>query len=184
MKPSALLSNPWLAWHPQWTKEKADLTNDSKKGNLWKALTDQVRDAQVAADCEVMGFIWMQGGKDMLHVETGQAYLQNLKALVNGLRNETRASELPFILGSYRILAIPDDLSDFDFSSLPETVRPGYGLVLKAQYDAQFELAPAKMIPLRDLGKHPENVHYNTAGQLELGRLFAQGYVKLTGTIE
>ena len=45
-------------------------------------------------------------------------------------------------------------------------------------------MPPAKMIPLRNLETHPHNVHYNTAGQLKLGELFAQGYVELTGTIE
>jgi hypothetical protein len=173
-----------LAWHPQWTKEKAALTNDGKKGNLWKALTDKVKDARAADDCEVMGFIWMQGGKDMLHLETGNSYLQNLKALVEGLRNETGIPKLPLVLGSYRIPAVPDDVSHFDFTEVAKNARPGYAAVLIAQQQAEKTMPPAKMIPLRNLETHPHNVHYNTAGQLKLGELFAQGYVELTGTIE
>jgi hypothetical protein len=170
-----------LAWHPQWTKEKANLTGDGKKGNLWKALTDKVSDARNAADCEVMGFIWMQGGKDMKSKKTGKAYLQNLKALVEGLRKETGVKDLPFVLGSYRSEEVPDDLSGLDPASFDSPGRLGGAYVLKAQFDAQMEFPPTKMVPLRDVERHPENVHYNTAGQLKLGNLLADGYLELTG---
>ena len=51
--------------------------------------------------------------------------------------------------------------------------------MLKAQFDAQKEMPPAKMVPLRNVERHPENVHYNTAGQLKLGKLLAGGYAEL-----
>ena len=41
------------------------------------------------------------------------------------------------------------------------------------------KLAPANMVPLVDIEKHPGDVHFNTAGQLETGRLFAEGYLEL-----
>ena len=223
-----------LAWHPNWTREKADRAGDEaikkilanadangdgkisrdeasgrisylfdrldsngdrfltvqelqrvlrNKGVLWKELTDKVRDARNKANCEIMGFIWQQGGADMQKLETGKQYLSNLRALIEGLRKETGVPDLPLVLGSYRPEGIPDDLSNFN----PEQYTGGKGsgrggpYVLKAQFDAQKELAPAKMVPLRDLEKHPENVHYNTNGQLELGRLFAQAYLELAG---
>jgi len=169
-----------MAWHPQWTKEKADMTGDARKGNLWKALTEKTRNARAAADCEVMGFVWMQGGKDMKSLETGKMYLENLRALVEGLRKETGVSDLPFVLGSYRQGGIPDDLSDFDPAKYEESGRAGGPYVLKAQFDAQKAIPPAKMVPLRDVERHPENVHYNTAGQLKLGNLLAEGYLELT----
>ena len=103
-----------LAWHPQWTEEKANLTSDAKKGNLWKALTNKIRAACNANDCEIARFIWRQGGKDMQSLLTGKMYLQNLKALVEGLRKETNTPNMPLVLGSYRREGIPDDLSDFD----------------------------------------------------------------------
>ena len=170
-----------LAWHPDWTAEKADLTGDARKGNLWKELTDKVRDARNAADCEIMAFVWQQGGKDMQKLETGKQYLSNLRALIEGLRKETGVPDLPLVLGSYRQEGIPDDLSNFVPEKYTGRGRPGAPYVLKAQFDAQKELAPAKMIPLRELERHPENVHYNTNGQLELGRLFAEGFLELAG---
>ena len=166
-----------LAWHPQWTVEKADLTRDGHKGNLWKALTGKVRQARESAECEPTAFVWLQGGKDMHTVETGKQYLENLRALVEGLRGETGAADLPLILGSYRGEAVPDDLSDIDPASVDVQGRPGAPYVLKAQFDAQKALAPAKMVPLRNLSKHFEDVHYDTDGQMLLGRLFAKGFL-------
>jgi lysophospholipase L1-like esterase len=170
-----------LAWSPVWTREKADLTGDGHKGNLWKALTDKVRRARDAAQCEVMAFVWQQGGKDMRRIETGKAYLENLKALIAGLRRQTGVADMPFILGSYRTDEMPDDLSGFD----PEKVGTKYGragaaYVLKAQFDIQEAAPPCKMVPLRNLERHPRNVHYNTNGQLELGSLFAKAYLELS----
>ena len=168
-----------LAWHPNWSKEQADRTNDGEKGPLFKVLTGKVRKACESADCEIMGFVWMQGGADMKEVPLGKEYLSNLKAVVEGVRKETGVPDLPFVLGSYRPDGMPDDLTGIDVSKYPDLKRPGGVYVLQAQYEAQMELAPAKMVPLRDLETHPRNVHFNTAGQLELGRLFAQAYLEL-----
>lgn len=173
-----------LAWHPEWTAEKADLTGDARKGNLWKELTDKVHKACENADCEIMGFIWQQGAKDMSKVETGKMYLVNLGALTEGLRREFGVPDLPLVLGSYRMGDVPDDLSDLDPEKYEAPNRAGGAYVLKAQYDAQKELWPAKMVPIRGLKKHKYNVHLNTSGQLELGRLFAGGYLEVFKEME
>jgi hypothetical protein len=61
-----------------------------------------------------------------------------------------------------------------------EGIRPGAMWVLKAQWDAQQAIPNAKMVILRDLEKHPEDFHTNTAGLLELGRLFAEAYLDMS----
>ncbi|MDE0767596.1 MAG: hypothetical protein OSB19_04335 [Opitutaceae bacterium] len=170
-----------LAWHPQWTQEKADLTKDGRKGNLWKALTDKVNAARDASACEVSGFVWQQGGKDMSFLVTAKDYLENLSALVKGLRKETGVADLPFVLGTPRSEEFPDDISNIDLSDVKVPGRPGAMLVVKAQWEAQRVLSPAKAIPLRSLPKHQANIHYNTEGILKLGELFAAGYLELTG---
>ncbi|MHC4570002.1 MAG: sialate O-acetylesterase [Planctomycetota bacterium] len=171
-----------LAWNPNWTAEQAARTGDARKGNLWKALTGKVRSACAAADCEIVGFIWLQGGKDMLKVDTGKEYGDNLKALVQGIRREFDALGLPFVLGSYRAKGMPDDLSQVAEKVKALTTRKGAYYVLQAQYEAEKKLAPANMVPLVDIEKHPNDVHFNTAGQLKTGKLFAEGYLELVRT--
>jgi hypothetical protein len=168
-----------LAWHPNWTAEQADRTGDARKGNLWKALTGKVQQACSAADCEIVGFVWLQGGKDMLKVDTGMQYGDNLKALVQGIRKKFDVSKLPFVLGSYRAKGTPDDLSGMAEKVKAMIPRKGAYYVLQAQYEAEKKLAPANMVPLVDIEKHPNDVHFNTKGQLKTGKLFAEGYLEL-----
>jgi hypothetical protein len=172
-----------LAWHPQWTKEQADRTGDAKKGNLWLELTNKVEPAITAVDCELKGFVWMQGGADMRNEELGKEYLQNLSALVLGLRQEFKVPNLPFVLGSYRDGGAPEDLSGMKEQVLKMGGRKkGSYYVLQAQYEAEQELKPANMVPLRDLQRWPKNVHYDTRGHMDLGRLLAEGYLELTSS--
>jgi len=168
-----------LAWHPNWTAEQADRTGDARKGNLWKALTGKVQRACSTADCEIVGLIWLQGGKDMLKVDTGREYGDNLKALVDGIRKKFDVPKLPFVLGSYRAKGVPDDLSGMADKVKALTARKGAYYVLQAQYEAERKLVPANMVPLVDIERHPNDVHFNTAGQLKTGRLFAEGYLEL-----
>ena len=108
-------------------------------------------------------------------------YLENFKALVEGLRKETGVAELPVVLGSYRDGGLPENPAEIDPVRLGELGdREGALLVLQAQYDAQKALPPCKMVALRNIERHPRNVHYNTKGQLALGRVLAEGYLELT----
>ena len=115
-----------LAWHPNWTKEQADRTKNAGRGNLFKALTDKVNAACASRDCELVGFVWLQGARDMSFVDVAKEYLPNLKAMVDGVRKEVGAEDLPFIYGSQRPSAanLPDDLSDM-VPTVVEGNRPG-----------------------------------------------------------
>ena len=115
-----------LAWHPNWTKEQADRTKNAGRGNLFKALTDKVKAATASQDCELMGFVWLQGARDMSFPDVAKEYLPNLQAMVDGVRKEVGGEEMPFIYGSKRPSAanLPDDLSDL-VPTLVEGNRPG-----------------------------------------------------------
>ena len=169
-----------LAWSPEWTKEKADLTGDANKGNLWEELTRKVKDAQVAAPCETVGLVWMQGAKDMNKIQTAEMYLDNLDIFFSALRREVKVPKLPIVLGSYRMGGLPDKIDESNITAGMKPAEKTTLLVLKAQWDIQELAPPAKMIPLRNLEGHPApNVHYNTKGQLQLGEEFAKGYLEL-----
>ena len=169
-----------LAWKPDWSKEDADRVGQGRHGSLYKKLMAKVDQASTARDIEIVGFLWLQGGGDMKKVDVAKEYLENLKSLVTAVREDTDVADLPFIYGTTRIEGIPDDLTDFKPPRLPPG-RPGAWLVLKAQFDAQKEIPHSKMVILRDIEKHPRNVHYNTAGQLAAGKLFAEAFLGQAG---
>ena len=169
-----------LAWHPNWTKEQADRTKNAGRGNLFKALTGKVNAACAARDCELVGFVWLQGARDMSFVDVAKEYLPNLKDMVEGVRKEVGAEDLPFVYGSKRPSAanLPDDLSDM-VPTVVEGKRPGALWVLKAQWDAQKAIPNAKMVIIPDLEQHPKDFHLSTAGNLEQGRILAEGYLDM-----
>ncbi len=174
-----------LAWHPNWTKEQAERTKNAGRGNLFKALTNKVKAASSSQDCELVGFVWHQGARDMSFVDVAKEYLPNLKAMVDGVRKEVGAEDMPFLYSSHRPgeANIPDDLSDMVPTEI-EGNRPGAMWVLKAQWDAQQAIPNANMVIIRDLEKYPNDPHTNTAGLLELGRIFAEAYLDMAKTKE
>jgi len=169
-----------LAWKPDWSKSDADRVGQGRHGSLFKKLMEKVDAAGKSRDIEIVGFLWLQGGGDMKKVEVAKEYLDNLKSLVVAVRKATGGADLPFVYGSPRNGEVPDDLSD-----LVPNVRIGRYIaaefVLKAQYDAQKAISNSKMVILRDIEKHPKNVHYNTAGQLVVGKRFAKAFLGQAG---
>jgi Ca2+-binding EF-hand superfamily protein len=166
-----------LAWKPDWSREDVDRVGQGRHGSLYKTLMAKIDRASKARDIEIVGFLWLQGGGDMKKVDVAKEYLGNLKSLVVAVRKAAGVANLPFIYGSSRRAGIPDDLSDLE----PEVMDgryPAAQWVLKAQFDAQKAIPDSKMVILRDIEKHPRNVHYNTAGQLEVGKLFAEAFLE------
>ena len=128
-------------------------------------------------DIEIVGFLWLQGGGDMKKVDVAREYLDNLRSLVAAVRKDTGVADLRFLYGSPRREGISDDLSKL-VPTLMEGRYRAIQWVLKAQFDAQREIPHSKMVILRDIETHPENVHFNTAGQLGVGRLFAEAFLE------
>ncbi|MFZ5830939.1 MAG: sialate O-acetylesterase [Planctomycetota bacterium] len=170
-----------LAWKPDWSKEDADRVGQGRHGSLYKKLMDKVQQAQESRNIELVGFLWLQGGGDMKQVDVAEEYLKNLQSMVAAVRKDTGVPNLPFIYGSARNsdagFAVPDDLSDLAPKPM-EGPYPAAQWVLKAQFDAQKAIPHSKMVILRDIERHPANVHYNTAGQLVAGKLFAKAFLE------
>jgi len=169
-----------LAWKPNWSKADADRVGQGRHGPLYKKLITKVEAAKRGRDIEIVGFLWLQGGGDMKKVDVAHEYLDNLKALVAAIRKDTGVAHLPFVFGSPRVEGIPDDVSSFEPTTLPPG-RPGAFVVVKAQFDAQTEIPHSTMVILRDIEKHPKNVHFNTAGQLKVGKMFARAFLEHVG---
>jgi len=170
-----------LAWKPDWSKDDADRVGQGRHGSLYKKLMAKVDQASKARDIEIVGFLWLQGGGDTKNADVAREYLDNLKSVVAAVREDTGVADLPFIYGTTRIDGIPDDLTDFEEPKNLPPGRPGAWLVLKAQFDARKVIPNSKMVILRDTEKHPRNVHYNTAGQLVVGKLFAEAFLEDIG---
>ena len=92
------------------------------------------------------------------------------------VRRATGGHVLPFVYGSSRQAGIPDDLSDLE-PEIMDGRYPAAQWVLKARFDVQKAIPNSKMVVLQDVGEHPANIHYNTAGQLVVGKLFSKVFL-------
>ena len=167
-----------LTWKPDWSKEDADRVGQGQAGSFYKQLIQKIDQARKAREIEIVGFLWLQGGGDMKNIAVASEYLDNLKSLVAAIRRDTGVPDLPFLCGSLRRTEDPDDLSGI----VPKRVEgpyPAVEVVLKAQWVAQTEIPHTRTVILRDIETHPMNVHYNTEGQLETGRLFAKAFLAM-----
>lgn len=105
----------------------------------------------------------MQGEQDAKFPAVAQGQEPNVRALVGPLRRDLNAPDLPFIFGQV---------------NPPPDRYPGAELVRSARRRAAASIFNARSVPTGGLEKRPGNLHYGTAGQLQLGRRFARAFLR------
>lgn len=158
-----------LAWAPVWDSARAEITANAAVGPLYSHLMEYVADAPLESDAELGAVLWMQGERDARYPEAGRDYLPNLEVLVSRLRADLQAPDLPFILG----LVNP-----------PEDGWPATEIVREAQRQAEARIPRVGLVSTEGVTKGADNLHYDSEGQLELGRRFAQAYLTFVAGYE
>lgn len=152
-----------FAWDPNWNPNKAHLTRNSSAGPLFKKL---LKTAQIQFDKEsskLAAIIWMQGETDAFYPLPAKQYAQNLRTFVRALRTELNSPNTAFIMGKI---------------NPPENLFHYTKLVQQAQRVAAKQIRNTRLINTSDLKKRNDHLHYNTEGQLELGKRFAREFIK------
>lgn len=92
------------AWNPNWTEEKAALTNELKIPKLYNefiSLSRSVLDTLSKSEYKICGMLWVQGEADTntkRGMEPSQNYGSNLTTLIRSVREEFEVPEMPFLL--------------------------------------------------------------------------------------
>ncbi|MEB8434026.1 sialate O-acetylesterase [Cocleimonas sp. KMM 6892] len=110
---------------------------------------------------KVDAVIWMQGERDARSEHNAYNYESNLKRFITGVRRQLDSPRSVFIMGEVN----PEDPAFF----MLDTVQ-------QAQVNTQRTLPGVKLVSTNGLGKIYDHVHYDTQGQLELGKRFARAY--------
>jgi len=150
-----------FAWHPQWNAAKANSTRNASAGALFKKL---VKTAKIPFDEEnsiFAGVLWMQGEQDAKYPVAAKQYARNLNSFVSALRHELKAPSAAFLMGKV---------------NPPLELFPATRAVQNAQKLAQQRIRNCHLIKTADLEKRNDLLHYNTSGQLELGKRFARAF--------
>ncbi len=161
----AVEASSLLDWAPDWDPEAATRTGHPEYGPLYRQLLDMVaaeRKAPEGLACQPVALLWMQGERDALFPPVAVAYETNLTALIHALRTDLGVPALPFLVGQV---------------DPPRDRYPAADLVRAAQAAVADSVPAVYLVRTEGLSRHADGLHYDTAGQLELGRRFASAYL-------
>ena len=153
-----------LAWAPDWVATQAALTQNEQVGPLYRNLLDQIGSITKNRRVEFAGVFWMQGERDARYPIAARDYESNLAGLIQRLRRDLKTPRLPFIFGQV---------------NPPAATYPGLADVRSAQVTIARTVSDTTLVPTDDLTKRADGLHYDTRGQVTLGRRFAQAYLTL-----
>ena len=133
----------------------------------------------------ISAFLWMQGERDAYFSQAENIYYSNLQKLIGDFRKDYHSPHAKFILG--RINPPRDEhnhsgkLIMGHVTPQQSTSRPAVKAIRRAQERINRQVRETGIINTDGLAKHDDQVHYNTRGQILLGRLFADEFRRLYG---
>lgn len=143
----------------------AKTKNDYPYGQAFEAWTSMVKKAlKTAPEAKLQGVLWMQGETDAAKKELADKYKANLQKLIKAFRKEFSEDNLPFLIGKIQA-------KKFEF--LKE--------VWKAQEETAKEIPRTVLVNTDALELNKDDLHFSVKGQLDLGKLFAEEFLKMSG---
>ncbi len=158
-----------LAWSPNWSEEQARITGNERNGPLYDRLMARVKPLMEREDVEIVAMLWAQGGRDARFEQAAKEYKENLKKIIEAVRRDVGNPRLPFLLAQT--------------VDAPPRAFPYIETVRKAQQEISKEVPGTRLISSDKLAKHRDNIHFNTEGQIELGKRFARALLVLARMI-
>ncbi len=113
--------------------------------------------------------LWMQGESDSCQELTARSYETNLSMFIKEIRRTTGVPRLPFIIGQIS--------SGIQKSDKFKILHAHNKKIREHQSSICRNHSNVFMIPTDDLSLENDLLHYDTPGQLELGKRFAEKYM-------
>ncbi|ANW95293.1 hypothetical protein AXE80_02875 [Wenyingzhuangia fucanilytica] len=166
------------AWNPNWSAKQAkEIERGEQKQNmkLYENHINQIK-AQLARlkaegkSYKIIGMAWMQGENDAKFEASASNYGKNLGVLLSSYRKEFNIPNMPFVAGQTN--------SHYGMKGGSDMVRQGF-LDFEKSEDNVVVIKTVRDSPYTDFPKHPDNVHYNTEGQKNLGTAFGNALIQL-----
>jgi hypothetical protein len=148
--------------------------NPDLRSSLYKTLMNLVHDAQKTRPITITGMLWMQGENDSSFKNMAYAYKSNLQNLICRVRSDVGVSGLPFVAGRVN----PNAPYVGIVRDAQMTAGDDDGDGIAECHEGSYAWVDCDGIPN---SKYFDNVHYNTAGQIELGYRFAEAMLGLLG---
>jgi hypothetical protein len=146
-------------WSPYYSKQQAKITGREHLGSLYDEFIMRLKHELNGKRYHLIALLWMQGERDAHFPSAAGKYEMNMKELLDAVRMDLKCPNLPLVMG----LVNP-----------PETGFPAVDVVRHAQQGLSETSPLITLVDTDDLSKHADQVHYDAAGQLELGRRFGK----------
>ncbi|MEM6805480.1 MAG: sialate O-acetylesterase, partial [Bacteroidota bacterium] len=159
----AIGGSSMLDWAPDYSHEKAKITGNVHFGNMFETFFQYIDSIRHEYNPEIKALLWMQGERDARIPEAGKEYYNNFKKFIQAFRKRIGNEKLPIIFAKV---------------NPPKERYAAVEIVNEAQKRIADEMEGVYMIETEGLGKFDDEVHYNTEGQLELGKRFAAELIK------
>ena len=161
------------AWAPDWDKSRLASRYDAAAGPIYRNLLEDYASAIKDRPARITGVLWMQGESDTRYAALGPNYFENFKTLIAAFRHDLKDPKLPVFFGRVNM---PQDAKEKD----NKTIKfPYIQHVRAAQERAAREIPEVYLIETDDLSKQSDRIHYDAAGQIALGRRFAEAWLKV-----
>lgn len=152
----AIGSTSIRAWAPDWSADAAQVTENEAVGALYPRLLEFVRQHLGEHTAPPHAILWFQGERDARYPAAAADYGPRLTEFIRRLRGDLRAPDSWFILGVV---------------NPPYAHTAGVAAIQRAMPRSD---ARVRVVESDGLGKKGDRIHYDTAGQWELGLRFAR----------
>jgi hypothetical protein len=148
-----------LAWAPNWSVQRANLTKNASAGPLFKKLLQTANASYDSKKSRISAVLWVQGEADAKYPAIARQYKNNLSIFVTALRRQLDNRNTQFIVAGV---------------NPPVKQFPASSVINKAQKQVVASLPNMQFIRTLDLSKRSDKLHYDTLGQIKLGKRFAK----------
>ena len=159
----AIGGTPINAWLPK--TEEGHITTKTNLGfeNIYQNAIACIKNVKKRYNAKLIGVCWMQGERDAKLQTTAEKYEDNFKSFISSIRSEFNNAQLPFIFGEI---------------NPPIESYPAVVTVVKAQLEVEKETNDVWSVGTGDLTKLKDGVHYDSFGQLTLGKRFGSTLIR------
>lgn len=150
-----------------------EYAEDPNIGSLYKKLiaaytgiANALKDQGIQS--ELAGILWMQGEKDALKKVSSEAYAESLKRLKMRIQEDLGSGDVPFVFGQ----VLPHEGTERKY--------PYRSVIRQMMAEADHRSGSIQAVPnmwmvsTDNITLGNDNLHYNTEGQLMLGKAFAE----------
>lgn len=176
---------------PDWTYCEANMTGDGWKGPLYRLIEERINLTKRTCVPEFAGVIMKQGGKDMELPEAAQGWTEEVRLIIEAIREDAGVPNLPFFVGTYFNAtemirweqAIESGNEAWIRRRIPGPIRGRTASfdILEQLAHIEQEIEDTYLVVHGWLPTSHDGLHFSTESQMEYGTMNYEKYMEVSG---